>query len=128
MSKKILIVDDEDHIRFLLSQVLEDLEDEGVEVLMASDGQEAVEVIEAESPDLVFLDVMMPRMNGYEACHKVKKEAAVPCSSHVIILTASGQGLDKEKGVAAGADAFMTKPFDPEAILSRAREVLQMPE
>jgi len=71
---KLLIVDDEPHIRMLLEQTLEDLEDEDVELFMASNGQEAFDIIQKETPQLVFLDVMMPKMNGFDVCQKVKKE------------------------------------------------------
>src|SRR5580698_2382463 len=71
---KILIVDDEPHLRMLIQQTLEELEDDGVELLTAKDGEEALETIREEEPNLVFLDVMMPRKNGFDVCHAVKKE------------------------------------------------------
>ena len=74
MEQKLLIVDDEAHIRMLIEQTLEDLEDEGVELLFAENGEQALELIKKEEPNLVFLDVMMPKMNGMEVCYKVKKE------------------------------------------------------
>ena len=73
MAQKILIVDDEPHIRMLIEQTLEELEDEGVEFLTAENGEIAFEIIQKEKPQLVFLDVMMPKMNGMEVCRKVKK-------------------------------------------------------
>ena len=72
MSKKLLIVDDEPHIRLLLEQTLEELEDHDVEILTATNGLEALETIRSEKPNLVFLDVMMPKMNGYEVCQHIK--------------------------------------------------------
>ena len=74
MEHKILIVDDEAHIRMLIEQTLEELEDDGVEFLTAENGEVALEIIQKENPRLVFLDVMMPKMNGMEVCRRVKKE------------------------------------------------------
>ena|SRR5665811_2224455 len=123
MEQKILIVDDEPHIRMLIEQTLEELEDEGVEFLTAENGEVALQIIEKENPQLVFLDVMMPKMNGMEVCRKVKKELQLN-NVFIVLLTAKGQELDRLKGQEVGADIYMTKPFDPEAILSKAREVL----
>ena len=123
MAQKILIVDDEAHIRMLIEQTLEELEDEGVEFLTAENGEKALEIIQDEKPNLVFLDVMMPKMNGMEVCRRVKKELGLD-NVFIVLLTAKGQELDRQKGQEVGADVYMTKPFDPEAILEKAREVL----
>lgn len=123
MSHKVLIVDDEDHLRMLIEQALEDLEDEGVELITASNGEEALQLIVEERPDLVFLDVMMPKMNGIEVCRRVKQELKLQ-QVYIIILTAKGQELDKKKGEEVGADLYMTKPFDPDKLLEKAREVV----
>ena len=123
MEQKILIVDDERHIRMLIEQTLEELEDEGVEFLTAENGEIAFEIIQKENPQLVFLDVMMPKMNGMEVCRKVKKELLLN-DVFIVLLTAKGQELDRQKGQEVGADIYMTKPFDPEAILGKAKEVL----
>jgi DNA-binding response OmpR family regulator len=123
MEKKILIVDDEAHIRMLIGQTLEELEDEGVEFFTADNGQTALELIQSEKPNVVFLDVMMPKMNGMEVCRKVKLELGMT-DVFIIILTAKGQELDKQKGQEVGADVYMTKPFDPEVLLNKAKEVL----
>lgn len=120
---KILIVDDEAHIRGLIQQTLEELEDEGVELLTASDGMDALEQIKAEEPQLVFLDVMMPKMNGFDVCRSVKQELGLG-GVHVVLLTAKGQEVDRQKGDEVGADVYMTKPFDPDALLAHARQVL----
>jgi len=125
MSQKILIVDDEDHLRMLIEQTLEDLEDEGVELLTATNGEEALNLIIDEKPNLVFLDVMMPKMNGIEVCRKVKQELKIN-DVFIIILTAKGQELDKQKGKDVEADIYMTKPFDPDELLDKAREVLSL--
>lgn len=125
MAKKLLIVDDEAHIRMLIEQTLEELEDDDVEFLTAENGEQALEIIQAENPQLVFLDVMMPKMNGMEVCRRVKKELALT-DVFIVLLTAKGQELDRQKGQEVGADVYMTKPFDPEVILAKAREVLQL--
>ena len=123
MGQKILIVDDEAHIRMLIEQTLEELEDEGVEFLTAENGEIALEIIQQEKPQLVFLDVMMPKMNGMDVCKRVKKELGLS-NVYIALLTAKGQELDRQKGQEVGADIYMTKPFDPEVILQKAREVL----
>ncbi len=120
-TKRILIVDDEAFIRVLLTQTLEELEDQGVELLTAVDGQDALEQALSSHPDLIFLDLMMPRLNGYQVCEQVK---AADDSPYVILLTAKGQALDKERGALVGADEYVTKPFDPDYILERAAKIL----
>ena len=124
MNKKIAIVDDEVHIRALLEQSLEDLqEDHDVELFTAANGQEGLELINEERPDLVFLDVMMPAMNGYDVCQIVRNN---PDLKHVkvVLLTAKGQEADRERGLAVGATQYMTKPFDPDELLDLAKEML----
>ncbi len=123
MEQKILIVDDESHIRMLIEQTLEELEDEGVEFLSAENGEDALGIIQEEKPNLVFLDVMMPKMNGMEVCRRVKKDLGMN-DVFIILLTAKGQELDRQKGLDVGADVYMTKPFDPEVLLTKAKEVL----
>ena len=125
MSNKILIVDDEDHLRMLIEQALEELEDEGVDFFTAANGEEALELIVNEKPNLVFLDVMMPKMNGLEVCRRVKLELQLNDVS-IIILTAKGQELDKKKGEEVVADLYMTKPFDTDKLLDKAREILDL--
>jgi DNA-binding response OmpR family regulator len=125
MEKKILIVDDEAHIRMLIEQTLEELEDEGVEFFAAENGEIALEIIREEEPHLVFLDVMMPKMNGMEVCRRVKKELGLK-NVFIILLTAKGQEIDRQRGQEVGADVYMTKPFDPEILLEKAKEVLKV--
>jgi len=120
---KILIVDDEPHLRMLIQQTLEELEDEGVELLTASDGEEALATIRDEQPNLVLLDVMMPKKNGFDVCQTVKKELGMD-GTCIILLTAKGQEFDRQRGQEVGADLYMTKPFDPDALLEKARSVL----
>lgn len=123
MTKKILIVDDEPHIRILIEQTLEELENEGVELLTAENGLSALEIIKTEKPQLVFLDVMMPKMSGFEVCNVVKNELGMQ-NVYIIILTAKGQEFDKQKSLDVGADLYMTKPFNPEKIVAKSLEVL----
>jgi two-component system, OmpR family, alkaline phosphatase synthesis response regulator PhoP len=123
VSPRILIVDDEAHLRMLIQQTLEELEDEGVELVTAADGEEALEAIEASAPQLMFLDVMMPRLSGFDVCSRVKKTLGMK-DVYIVLLTAKGQEFDKQKGLEAGADLYMTKPFDPDALLAKARTVL----
>lgn len=125
MNRKILIVDDEAHIRMLIEQTLEDLEDDGVELLTASNGEEAYEIITEDKPGLVYLDVMMPKMNGFEVCRKIKKENVIE-DIYIVLLTAKGQEIDRQKGEEVGADQYMTKPFDPDELLDIARQVFAL--
>ena len=125
MNRKILIVDDEAHLRMLIQQALEELEDAGVELLTATNGEEALKTIQAEKPDLVFLDVMMPKMNGFDVCNAVKHTMGLK-EVYIILLTAKGQEYDRQKGQEVGADLYLTKPFDPDALLAKAKEVLEL--
>ncbi|MGE4297095.1 MAG: response regulator transcription factor [Desulfovibrionaceae bacterium] len=120
---KLLICDDEPHIRLLLEEALEDLEDEGIELLFAEDGEEAMEIILRESPRMVLLDIMMPKRNGFDVCWEIKKTRALP-DVFVVMLTAKGQEVDKQRGKECGADRYMTKPFAPTEVVALARDVL----
>ena len=124
MDGQILVVDDEAHIRLLLEQTLEDLGDQGVEILTADDGAEALEIIRARRPALVFLDVMMPDMDGFEVCRIVKHDLGLD-NVYVVILTAKGQVVDRQVGEQSGADLYLTKPFDPDHLVAIARRVLE---
>jgi DNA-binding response OmpR family regulator len=121
--RTILIADDEAHLRSLLRQTLEELEDEGVELMTAANGEEALAAIEASRPNLVFLDVMMPKLSGFDVCSRTKKTLGLT-DTYIILLTAKGQEFDRQKGLEVGADLYMTKPFDPDALLQKARDVL----
>lgn len=123
MSKKILIVDDEVHLRTLLHQTLEELEDEGVELHVATNGEEALAAIQSLQPDLVFLDVMMPKLSGFDVCERAKKTLGLS-NVYIVLLTAKGQEFDRQRGIEVGADLYMTKPFDPDALMMKARDVL----
>lgn len=120
---KILVVDDEAHIRMLIEQTLEELEDEGAEIITADNGADALDLIKSEKPQLVFLDVMMPKMNGFDVCRTVKRDLKMD-DVFIVLLTAKGQEYDKNKGAEVGADVYMTKPFDPDELLDRAKQVL----
>jgi two-component system alkaline phosphatase synthesis response regulator PhoP len=129
MPTRILYADDHTHIRVLLEQTLEGFEDVGVELLSASDGIEAWEIIQAKRPNLVILDVMMPGLSGYEVCQHLKSDPDLS-HAHVIILTAKGQAVDHERSVEVGADEYITKPFSPKRLTARVADVLgiQMPD
>jgi two-component system, OmpR family, alkaline phosphatase synthesis response regulator PhoP len=122
VSRKLLIVDDEPHIRALVEQALEDLEDLGIEFLSADNGEDALRLIVDEQPELVVLDVMMPKMNGYDVCRAVRSEGLDQV--RIILLTAKGQELDRSLGQEVGADVYTTKPFDPDELLELSRRFL----
>lgn len=124
MNRKIVIVDDEVHIRALIEQSLEDLEDEhDVEIFTAENGEEGLEIVRREGTCLVFLDVMMPKMNGYDVCRAIHTDPGLK-ESKVILLTAKGQEVDRERGLSAGAMDYITKPFDPDILVRKACEIL----
>jgi len=118
--KKILVVDDEPHILRSLTFVLKK---EGYDVSSATNGEEALAKIRESKPSLMFLDVMMPKKNGYEVCQEVKGDPGLN-DIYIIMLTAKGQEADREKGLSLGADEFITKPFSPMKIVERVREIL----
>ena len=120
MAGRILVVDDEP---FILRSLTFVLRKEGFDVLEARDGEEAMVSIREHRPVLVFLDVMMPRKNGYEVCEEVKSDAELK-DTYVIMLTAKGQESDRDKGISLGADEYMTKPFSPSRVTERVRDIL----
>jgi two-component system alkaline phosphatase synthesis response regulator PhoP len=122
---KILIIDDEPTMRELLMETLEKLEDKGVEILVAEDGEEGLEIVRTEKPDLIILDVTMPGINGFEVCDIVKNKLGMK-DVYVLMLTASVMGLDKQNYKDVGADIFMTKPFDPDKIIKEAAKFLKI--
>lgn len=122
-AKKILIVDDEAYIRLLIEQSLEELEDQGVTILTADNGADALRIIQEEVPQLVFLDVMIPRMNGFDVCRTVKLDLKMD-QVYIVLLTAKGQEYDRQIGTEAGADIYMTKPFDPDELLVLTTKIL----
>jgi len=125
MDKKVLIVDDEAHIRALLERALEDLEDEDVEFITAENGEEGLELAREEKPDLMFLDISMPKMNGYDVCKNIKQDPELQ-DIYVIVLTAKGQTIDKVQAEEVRANEYMTKPFNPDIILEKACGVLNI--
>ncbi len=120
MPKKTTILTADDDPQ-LLRLVARNLELEDYHVLTAADGQQALSLIEQEHPDLVLLDVMMPRMDGFTVCERVRAFSSVP----IIIVTARGQDQDKIHGLDLGADDYLTKPFSVEELLARVRAVLR---
>ena len=125
MNHRVLIVDDERRTLLLMERTLRDLQDEheDMEILTATNGEEALELIMAEKPALVFLDLMMPNVDGFDVCHAVKDEWGMH-DTHIVMLTAMGQEVDKQKAAEVGADLYLTKPFDPDRILDIAKDVL----
>lgn len=120
---KILIADDEKYIRMLLEQALEEITDEGIQLLLAVNGQEALNMIQQEQPELVFLDLMMPKLTGLEVCDIVKNKLGMK-NIYIVMLTARCQAGDLEQGINIGADAYMSKPFDLDGIIEITKEVL----
>lgn len=121
--KKIVVADDEP---FILS-ALQDTLSEDYAVYTASNGKEAIKTVEKVQPDLVILDVMMPEMDGLEACKQLKKNKETS-SIPIIILTAKGQITDIEKGFKSGADAYVVKPFSPARLIEKVEEIFEKVE
>ena len=117
---RILIVDDEEDIVALLKMRLEA---EGYEILVASDGQEALDIAKREIPDLIILDLMLPKIDGYKVCRMLKfdeRYKKIP----IILFTARSQSSDKDLGMEVGANAYLTKPFDPAVLLDNIKKLL----
>ena len=120
MSKTILIVDDEAYIVTSLEYVMQSA---GFEVAVAYDGEEALEKVAENVPALVILDLMMPKLDGFEVCQKIR-ENPLWKNIRIIILTAKGRDTERKKGMSLGADDYMTKPFSTRDILNRVKELL----
>ena len=118
MSNKILVVDDDPNICELLKLYLEN---EGYTAFVANDGQAAVDTFAAKNPDLVLLDIMRPKMDGWQVCREIRKTSSVP----IIMLTAKGETFDKVLGLELGADDYVTKPFDAKEVMARIKAVLR---
>jgi len=118
--KTVLIADDEPNIVISLEYLLEH---DGYRVQIARDGQEAIDSIAREPPDLVLLDVMLPRLSGYDVCQKVREN---PAWRHIriVMLTAKGREVEVHKGLALGADSYVTKPFSTQELLAHLRKQL----
>ena len=129
MAKKILIVEDEDHIRDLLVQTIETafelfVFNDKLEILEASNGEEGLNIVEKDCPNLIFLDVMMSKINGFDVCRRIKGNAKISNKPYIVLLTAKGQEFDKKKGFSVGADEYMTKPFNPEQVILKVESKL----
>ena len=118
MSNKILVVDDDANICELLKLYLEN---DGYNVFVANDGQAAVDTFAAKEPDLVLLDIMLPKMDGWQVCREIRKTSSAP----IIMLTAKGETFDKVLGLELGADDYVTKPFDAKEVMARIKAVLR---
>ena len=121
MNKKVLIADDEQNIVISLEFLMKR---EGFEVVVANDGEEAIRRIRADQPDLVLLDVMMPKKSGFEVCQEVKSDPAL-AAVRILMLTAKGRDTEVAKGLALGADAYMTKPFSTRELVDKVRSMLE---
>ncbi len=120
MPKKVLIVDDEPNILLSVEFLMQR---EGHEVVTARDGQEAVELLAAAKPDLMILDVMMPRKNGFEVCSEVRADPAF-ADMPILMLTAKGREAEVKKGESLGADAYITKPFSTHELVAKVQALL----
>ncbi len=118
MKYKILIVDDDENICELLRLYLEK---EGFETVVANDGEEAVNAASKYSPDLILLDIMLPRLDGWQVCREIRKTSQTP----IIMITAKGEVFDKILGLELGADDYVTKPFDTKEVVARVKAVLR---
>ena len=118
MDRKVLIVDDEKNIVDIIAF---NLKKEGYQVITASDGEEGVEKTFSENPDLILLDIMMPKMDGYEACRKIREKKHTP----IIMLTARAEEVDKVLGLEMGADDYVTKPFGVRELMARVKANLR---
>ena len=122
MAKKILLVDDEPHIIMMLENRMKHA---GYEVITACDGQEALTKAKKEKPDLIILDLMLPKLDGYKVCRMLKfdeKYKHIP----IIMLSARAQEADKKMGETVGADGYVTKPFEPQVLLGKVKELLSV--
>ena len=119
----VLVANDELNMRILLKATLEELEEIGVELLTAGNGEEALKIIDTRNPQLVILDVRMPGMSGFEVCNTVKNVLGMQ-NTYILMLSAEAQEVDKQKGKDVGADIYMTKPFQPDELLERVVDVL----
>ena len=120
MAKKVLIADDEPNIVTSLEFLMEV---NGYDVSVARNGDEALEKVRAEQPDLVLLDVMMPLRNGFEVCQKIR-EGMLSAHVKILMLTAKGRDIEVEKGRTVGADDYITKPFSTQELVERVRRLL----
>jgi two-component system alkaline phosphatase synthesis response regulator PhoP len=120
VEKKILVVDDEEHIQELIKF---NLEKNGFKVITADNGRDAFQLAKDQQPDLVFLDLMLPGMDGLEVCKEIRKEPSIS-SMPIIMITAKGEELDKILGLELGADDYITKPFSVRELIARAKAIL----
>ena len=122
---KILVVDDEPYIRLLLEDTIESMEHPLVEVISAENGQQALDMIKEHKPNIVFLDVMMPRLNGFSVCHTVKKEWKM-ADVYICMVSAKSQGYDVQRSADVGANNYIFKPFSLDDIIMQVRMILKL--
>jgi DNA-binding response OmpR family regulator len=121
MAKRVLVVDDEPNIVMSLRFLMER---EGFEVEVASSGQEAVAALDRAPADLVLLDVMMPELDGFEVCQRIRSQPAWRATK-IVMLTAKGRAVERDKGLALGADAYVTKPFSTRDLVAKVKQMLR---
>ena len=121
---RVLVVDDEESVRNLLQRVLKEA---GYDVVTGANGQEAVDMARKHKPNLIFMDIMMPHMGGYDACSRIKNDKSTK-GIPVVMLTALGYDLNKELAAETGADGYITKPFTSEDLLNTISKFLKTPE
>lgn len=117
---KILIADDNENIRDALVYLLED---EGYILMLAKNGSDTLRKVREFHPDVLFLDIMMPEINGYDVCRTIKDDPELR-KTYIIMLTAKGQASEQERGKQVGADEYIIKPFSPMEILSKVKHIL----
>ncbi len=120
MSKSVLVVDDEVNIsislQFLMTQA-------GYEVRLAADGEAALQEVQSDPPDLILLDINMPKRSGFEVCETIRANAAW-ANIRIVMLTAKGQDIEREQGLALGADDYITKPFSTQEVVAKVKQML----
>ena len=118
----IVVIDDEPYALRAMSYLLTH---EGYEVVTASNGEEGLERVRELRPPLVFLDIMMPRLDGHEVCQQIRADPSLD-GTYIVMLSAKGQQVDRERGLAEGANEYMTKPFSPREIVKRLAEIFNL--
>lgn len=124
VTKTVLIVEDEENISVALRYLMKS---QGYDVVIARDGEEALEMVEKAPPDLMLLDVMMPKRDGYDVCQTIRRNPAWR-TIKIIMLSAKGRDIEVEKGLALGADDYMTKPFSTRDLAAKVRTMLESDE
>lgn len=115
---KVLVADDDPNVREIIRLYFQKQQ---IEIIEATDGEQVMDLVESQSPDVVLLDIMMPKVDGYEACREIRKKYDIP----IIMLTAKGEEIDKVLGLELGADDYVTKPFSPRELVARIKAIFR---